>query len=227
MAWEWPASPTCPPSGLGSTRCSDFLQRNRHSNRVSASRGLRFRETGFRGQRKMRRNDVPTVTMPSLRTNRRTDPANSGLFVLFQEISGSIRLRGGGCRPDRTGLDVKFPDIPGLRDDPKIVGRDDTKVVGDSVAKAVPFFGNSSPEEAQDCRSELGEGFIASIIGDMFVHYAPASFDRIKMRTIGRDEVQPDPASRLPQPLTHQNRVVVGGVVKKDVDPFLSRIGGF
>ncbi len=30
-----------------------------------------------------------------------------------------------------------------------------------------------------------------------------------------------------PQPLTHQNRVVVGGVVKKDVDPFLSRIGGF
>ena len=39
--------------------------------------------------------------------------------------------------------------IPALRDDPKLVGRDDTKVVGDSVAKAVPFFGNSSPEEAQ------------------------------------------------------------------------------
>src|SRR6516164_3216081 len=93
--------------------------------------------------------------------------------------------------------------LPALRDDPKLVGRDDTKVVGDSVAKAVPFFGNSSPEEAQDCRSELREGFIASVIGDMFVHYAPASFDRIKMRTIGRDEVQPDPASRLPQPLTH------------------------
>jgi hypothetical protein len=27
LAWEWPASPTCPPSGLGSTRCSDFLRR--------------------------------------------------------------------------------------------------------------------------------------------------------------------------------------------------------
>src|SRR5256885_5907715 len=67
MVWEWPASPTCPPSGLGSTKCSDFLRHNRHSNRVSASRGLRFRETGFRGQRKMRRNDLPTVTMPSLR----------------------------------------------------------------------------------------------------------------------------------------------------------------
>src|SRR5260221_10635938 len=112
------------------------------------------------------------------------------------------------------GLIEFFSDIPGLRDDPKIVGRDDTKVVGDSVAKAVPFFGNSSPKEAQDCRSELGEGFIASIIGDMFVHYAPASFDRIKMRTIGRDEVQPDPASQLPQPLTHQNRVVVSSNIR-------------
>jgi hypothetical protein len=38
----------------------------------------------------MRRNHLPTVTMPSPRTNRRTDPANSGLFVLFQEISDSI-----------------------------------------------------------------------------------------------------------------------------------------
>src|SRR5262245_33778373 len=103
--------------------------------------------------------------------------------------------------------------IPALRDDPKLVGRDDTKVVGDSVAKAVPFFGNSSPEEAQDCRSELREGFIASVIGDMFVHYAPASFDRIKMRTIGRDEVQTDHAYRLHQPLTHQNCVIVGGVI--------------
>src|SRR5262245_20566406 len=104
--------------------------------------------------------------------------------------------------PQRRGS-PRAPAIPALRDDPKLVGRDDTKVVGDSIAKAVPFFGNSSPEEAQDCRSELREGFIASVIGDMFVHYAPASFDRIKMRTIGRDEVQPDPASRLPQPLTH------------------------
>ena len=80
MACEWRASPTCPPSGLGSTRRSDFLRRNRHSNRVSASRGLRFRETGFRDQRKMRRNDPPTVTMPFLRTNRRTDPRQFGAF---------------------------------------------------------------------------------------------------------------------------------------------------
>src|SRR5262245_1230090 len=85
--------------------------------------------------------------------------------------------------------------IPGRRAEPKSVWRDDTQVVGDSGATAVALFGNSSPKEAQDCRSELGEGFIASIIGDMVVHHAPASFDWIKMRTIGRDEVQPDPAS--------------------------------
>src|SRR5437899_1296392 len=34
----------------------------------SASGGLRFRETGFRSRRKMRRNHLPTVTMPSLTT---------------------------------------------------------------------------------------------------------------------------------------------------------------
>jgi hypothetical protein len=57
----------------------------------------------------MRRNHLPTVTMPSLRTNRRTDPANSGLFVLFQEISGSIRLRGGGRGRHRTRLSIQIP----------------------------------------------------------------------------------------------------------------------
>jgi hypothetical protein len=61
-------------------RCSDFLRPNRHSNRVSASCGLRFRETGFRGQRKTRRNDLPTVTVPSLRKNRRTHPRQFGAF---------------------------------------------------------------------------------------------------------------------------------------------------
>ena len=77
-----------PADGLGSTTCSDFLRRNRHSNRVSASCGLRFRETGFRGQRKMRRNDLPTVTVPSLRTTRRTDPRQLGAF---RTPSGNLR----------------------------------------------------------------------------------------------------------------------------------------
>jgi len=50
--------------------------------------GVHFRETGFRGQRKMRRNGLPTVTVPSLRTNRRTDPRQ---FGAFHTLSGNLR----------------------------------------------------------------------------------------------------------------------------------------
>src|SRR6516162_4705375 len=65
---------------------SDFLRRNRHSNRVSASRGLRFRETGFRGQRKMRRNDLPTVTMPfSENEPSHRSPPIRGLSYTFRK----------------------------------------------------------------------------------------------------------------------------------------------
>src|SRR5437899_1754514 len=66
---------------------SDAAQRGIRVTLLS-SHGLRFRETGFRGQRKMRRNDVPTVTMPSLRTNRRTDPRQ---FGAFRTPSGNLR----------------------------------------------------------------------------------------------------------------------------------------
>ena len=52
------------------------------------ARGLRFRETEFRGQRKKRRNDLPTVTMPSQRPNRRTNPRQ---FGAFRPPSGNLR----------------------------------------------------------------------------------------------------------------------------------------
>jgi hypothetical protein len=48
-----------------------------------------FRETGFRGQRKMRSNDLPTVTKPSLRTNRRTDARQ---FEAFRTPSGNLTV---------------------------------------------------------------------------------------------------------------------------------------
>jgi hypothetical protein len=51
MAWECPASPTCPPSGLGSTRCSDFLRRSRDLACVPRARpreGCRRRTTASR-----------------------------------------------------------------------------------------------------------------------------------------------------------------------------------
>jgi hypothetical protein len=49
---------------------------------------LRFRETGFRGQRKMRRNHLPTVTMPSLKN----EPSHgSRQFGAFRTLSGNLR----------------------------------------------------------------------------------------------------------------------------------------
>src|SRR5260370_29636627 len=75
-------------SGKNDGCLSKALPVRMHSNRVSASRGPRFRETGFQGQRKMRRNDLPTVTMPSLTTNRRTDPRQ---FGAFRTPSGNLR----------------------------------------------------------------------------------------------------------------------------------------
>jgi len=38
------------------------------------------------------------------------------------------------------------------------------------------------------------------------------------VRAIGRDEVQPDPAARLGQPVLHKLGVMVAGIVQKDVD---------
>src|ERR1700730_9762875 len=79
----------------------------------------------------------------------------------------------------------KFPFLPRLRDDPKIVGGDDPKVIGDSVAEPIPIFGDGSPKERHDSQSELREGLIGLVVGDLFVHDAPAPFDGSKMRTIG------------------------------------------
>ena len=54
----------------------------------------------------------------------------------------------------------------------------------------LPFLGNCLIEEGQDRRAELVEGFVVSIVGRVLMHEAPASLDRIEVRTRGRDKVQ-------------------------------------
>ena len=54
----------------------------------------------------------------------------------------------------------------------------------------LPFLGNCLVEKGEDRRAELVEGFVVSIVGRVLMHEAPASLDRIEVRTIGRDEVQ-------------------------------------
>ena len=67
---------------------------------------------------------------------------------------------------------------------------DDTEVVGDSIAEAVPVLGNRVFQEFQNCSLELPERFVVPVVGRVLVHESPTLFDRIEMGTIWRDEVQ-------------------------------------
>src|SRR5262245_2703179 len=80
-----------------------------HSNRVSADCGLRCRETGFPGRRKMRRHVARPTDQRSQRPGgcTRTPPIR-GLCNQLREFSANGELRGGGGRHDRTGLHLKF-----------------------------------------------------------------------------------------------------------------------
>jgi hypothetical protein len=71
-----------------------------HSNRVSGDCGLRCRETGFPGQRKMRPIRRPNTDQRSQRPSGRTrSPPIRGLCKHSQEFSATAGLRGG---PGRT-----------------------------------------------------------------------------------------------------------------------------
>lgn len=112
-----------------------------------------------------------------------------------------------------------FPAIPRLSDNPKIGRWYDAEVVVDSVPEMVPFFGDCLVEEGEDRRAELVEGFVVSIVGCVLMHEAPASLDRIEVRTIGRDEVQHALASLSLEPVTHAPGMMVAGIVQVDMDP--------
>ena len=82
-----------------------------------------------------------------------------------------------------------------------------------------PFCGNCLVEEGQDRRAELLEGFVVSIVGRVLMHEAPASLDRIEVRTIGWDEVQHALASSSLEPVAHAPGMMVAGIVQVDMDP--------
>ena len=78
MEWELLASPICRLNGLASTRCSAFLRSKRRIRTISALGGLRFRETGFCGQRQT----AEIVTQPQVsrlwRSRKARAPRQSG-----------------------------------------------------------------------------------------------------------------------------------------------------
>jgi hypothetical protein len=79
--------------------------------------------------------------------------------------------------------------IPSSRQYPKILWRDDAEVVGDLIAVEAPVPGHLLAQERQDCVAEVSESFVARVMGDVPVHQAPKSFDRVEVRAVGRDEV--------------------------------------
>ena len=59
------------------------------------------------------------------------------------------------------------------RQNPKILGRDNSEVIRYLIAVDVPFSGHVLTQEAQDRLFEVGKRLIAGVVGDIFVHQTP------------------------------------------------------
>src|SRR5258708_6449803 len=108
--------------------------------------------------------------------------------------------------------------IPRSPHNPKILWVDDAKIVGDRIAEVRPVPWNLFTQEPERRVRELSTCGVARVVGDVSVHEAPQPFDRIEMRTIGRDEIQFDPAPRPGKPFLHQLGMMIARVVEKDMD---------
>ena len=117
--------------------------------------------------------------------------------------------------------------IPSSRQNPKILWIDDAEVVRDRIAPLAQFCGTFSRKEAEHFPGELPRCGVAFVMRHMLVHHAPQPLDGVQMRTVGRDEVQLDPAARLGQPLLHKLGVMVPGVVQVNMDHRQERIQRF
>ena len=68
---------------------------------------------------------------------------------------------------------VAFRDIPRSPENPKILGVDDSEIVGDLVAIVAPFSGQLDAQEVQDGLAEVLERRVAPVMGDVPVHQPP------------------------------------------------------
>jgi len=104
--WVWPASAIFRLNGHANAKRSDSARRNYHIRTASPLEdGLLFRETGFQGQRQLRKN-LPHagISLCAETIAPTTQPASSGRFGAMREISKFDRIRGGGRSRSRTCL---------------------------------------------------------------------------------------------------------------------------
>jgi hypothetical protein len=110
MAWELSASPTCLPNGPASTRCSGFRPNSCPFELSLWRRRSLLPGNGISWPEKNAPIRRPNTDQRSQRPSGRTrSPPIRGLCKHSQEFSANGELRGGGCTPDRTGLQLKFP----------------------------------------------------------------------------------------------------------------------
>src|SRR3954468_22310569 len=107
--WVWPASATFRLNGHANAKRSDSARRNSHIRTASPLEdGLRFRETGFQGQRQLAEIPSTPELVSAETTALRAKPTCSGPFGAKREIPKFERVRGGGRTQYRTCLCMEF-----------------------------------------------------------------------------------------------------------------------
>ena len=167
------------------------------------------------GARHAGKSGYPTQIGSDTFTVFRTGPSKSRLAFLSRLCGGTTLY---------VINDAALDYIPRSRHDPKILSVDDAEIVGDRIAEVRPVPWNGFTQKTKRRIGELGAGCIAFVVRDVSVHEAPQPLDRIEMRTIGRDEMQLDPAAGSSKPFLHELGVMIARVVEKDMDERQHRI---
>ena len=94
--------------------------------------------------------------------------------------------------------------------------RDHAEAVRDVALHLVPALGHLV-QELQDPGAEVGEARMPPVVGDPLVQDSPQPFDRVQVRRVGRQEVQPDPAAEEALDALREIEVVVARVVQHHV----------
>src|ERR1700719_2601679 len=144
----------------------------------------------------------------------------SAYSLISSASSGVILVLLAGARgPENRRLSSSTSSNIHLRpENPKFGGVDDAEIVGDRIAEDGPVLRHPLAQEVQHGLAEIVVGRVAPVVGDVLVHQPPQALDRIEMRAVAGNEMKPDPAPRPRQPLLHEPRMMVAGIVEKDVD---------
>ena len=106
---------------------------------------------------------------------------------------GAAELGGNRCNPEYISSNLGiFSYIPGSRQNPKILWVYDTEVIRDRIGEFQPVLWDFLAQESEHLPGEVPGGGVTLVVRHMLVHRAPQPLDRVQMRAVSRDEMQPD-----------------------------------